>query len=31
MNTEFHYYLTGIIARAAGFDEDEAKVIAESS
>lgn len=31
MDTEFHYYITGIIARAAGFSEDEAKIIATSS
>jgi len=31
MDTEFHYYLTGIIAKAAGFTEDEAKIIASAS
>lgn len=31
MDTEFHYYMTGIIARAAGFTEDEAKTIATAS
>jgi len=31
MNTEFHYYVTGIIAHAAGFKEDEAKKIATAS
>ena len=31
MDTEFHYYMTGIIAKAAGFSEDEAKIIATSS
>jgi hypothetical protein len=28
MDIEFHYWITGIIAHAAGFTEDEAKVIA---
>ena len=31
MNKEFHYYITGIVAHAAGFDEDEARTIAEAS
>ncbi len=31
MDTEFHYYMTGLIANAAGFSEDEAKIIATSS
>ena len=31
MNTEFHYYVTGIVANAAGFPEQEAKTIAASS
>ncbi|NOZ69316.1 MAG: hypothetical protein GXP46_08770 [Deferribacteres bacterium] len=31
MDTEFHYYMTGIIARAAGFSEAEAKTIATAS
>ncbi len=31
MNTEFHYYITGIIAHAAGFKEEEAKIIATAS
>jgi len=31
MDTEFHYYMTGIIARAAGFSEDEARTIATAS
>ncbi|MEW6664177.1 MAG: DUF6765 family protein [Thermodesulfobacteriota bacterium] len=31
MDTEFHYWITGIIAREAGFDVDEAKAIAYSS
>jgi hypothetical protein len=31
MDTEFHYYMTGIIAKAAGFNEDEAKTIATAS
>ncbi|KQC08348.1 MAG: hypothetical protein APR54_04715 [Candidatus Cloacimonas sp. SDB] len=28
MNLEFHYYLTGLIAKRAGFSEEEAKIIA---
>jgi hypothetical protein len=31
MDIEFHYWITGIIAREAGFDEDEARIIAYSS
>ena len=31
MDTEFHYYMTGIIAKAAGFSNDEAKTIATAS
>jgi len=31
MDTEFHYYMTGIVAKAAGFSEDEAKTIATAS
>ena len=31
MNTEFHYYITGIIAHAAGFFPKEAKTIAIAS
>ena len=31
MDTEFHYYMTGIIAKAAGFNGDEAKTIAAAS
>jgi hypothetical protein len=31
MDTEFHFYMTGIIAKAAGFQDDEAKVIATAS
>jgi len=31
MDTEFHFYMTGIIAKAAGFNEDEAKTIATAS
>ncbi|MEA1935615.1 MAG: DUF6765 family protein [Thermodesulfobacteriota bacterium] len=31
MNTEFHYYITGIIAHAAGFSPKEAKTIATAS
>lgn len=31
MDIEFHYYITGVIARRAGFSEDEAKIIAYSS
>ena len=31
MDIEFHYWITGIIARTAGFTEDEAKIIAYSS
>lgn len=31
MNTEFHYYITGIVARASGFDEKEAVAIATAS
>ena len=30
MDTEFHYYVTGIIARAAGFSEEEAALIANA-
>lgn len=31
MDFEFHYYITGIIARRAGFTEEEAKIIAYAS
>jgi len=31
MDTEFHFYMTGIIARAAGFSEEEAGIIATAS
>jgi len=31
MDTEFHYYMTGIIANAAGFTQNEAKTIAYAS
>lgn len=31
MDTEFHYYMTGIIAHAAGFTPEEAKTIASAS
>lgn len=31
MNTEFHFYITGLIAHAAGFNRDEAKTIATAS
>jgi len=31
MDTEFHYWMTGIIAKAAGFEESEAKTIAYAS
>ena len=31
MDTEFHYYMTGIIAKAAGFSDEEAKTIATAS
>jgi hypothetical protein len=31
MNTEFHYWITGTIAKHAGFDADEARIIAYSS
>ena len=31
MDIEFHYWITGIIAKEAGFDEEEAKIIAYSS
>jgi hypothetical protein len=31
MDTEFHYYMTGIIAHAAGFSKDEAKTIATAA
>lgn len=31
MNTEFHYYMTGIIAHAAGFTQEEARTIAYAS
>ncbi|MFT5701283.1 MAG: hypothetical protein ACI8ZB_004174 [Desulforhopalus sp.] len=31
MDTEFHYYITGIIAHAAGFTQKDASVIAWSS
>jgi hypothetical protein len=31
MDIEFHYWITGIIAHAAGFTEDEAKIIAYCS
>ncbi len=31
MDTEFHYYITGMIARSAGFSEEEAGTIAYAS
>ncbi len=31
MDFEFHYHITGIIARRAGFSEDDAKLIAYAS
>jgi hypothetical protein len=31
MNIEFHYYITKYLALSAGFDEDEAEIIAYSS
>ena len=31
MNSEFHYYITGILAHKAGFNEEEASIIAYSS
>jgi hypothetical protein len=31
MDTEFHYWITGIVAHEAGFREDEASIIAYSS
>lgn len=31
MDTEFHYYITGIVAHAAGFTEAEARIIAFAS
>jgi hypothetical protein len=31
MDTEFHFYMTGIIAKAAGFSEVEARTIATAS
>ncbi|MCK9273988.1 MAG: hypothetical protein M0P57_02745 [Syntrophales bacterium] len=31
MDTEFHYYITGIAAHAAGFTEDEARTVATAS
>ncbi len=31
MDIEFHYWITGLIATRAGFDEDEAKTIAYAS
>ena len=31
MNTEFHYWLTGLIAKESGFSEEDAKTIAYSS
>jgi hypothetical protein len=31
MDTEFHYYMTGIIAHASGFSKDDAKTIATAS
>jgi hypothetical protein len=31
MDTEFHYYMTGIIAQSAGFSRDEAKTIATAA
>lgn len=31
MNTEFHYWLTGLIAKRAGFSDDEAATIAYAS
>ncbi|MBU1055980.1 MAG: hypothetical protein KKC46_19455 [Proteobacteria bacterium] len=31
MDTEFHYYITGIIADAAGFKQEEAKTIATAA
>ncbi|MEW6670274.1 MAG: DUF6765 family protein [Thermodesulfobacteriota bacterium] len=31
MDTEFHYFMTGIVAKAAGFSEEEATIIATAS
>jgi len=31
MDTEFHFYMTGIIAKAAGFSDEDAKTIATAS
>ena len=31
MNTEFHYWITGLIAKESGFSEEDAKTIAYSS
>ncbi len=31
MNIEFHYYITKYLALSAGFEEDEAEIIAYSS
>jgi hypothetical protein len=31
MDTEFHFYMTGIIAKAAGFTDRESKIIATAS
>jgi len=31
MDTEFHYYITGIVAHAAGFTEEEARIVASAS
>jgi len=31
MDTEFHYYMTGILAKAAGFSEDDSRIIATAS
>ena len=31
MDTEFHYYITGIVAHAAGFTEKESEIIASAS
>jgi len=31
IDTEFHYYMTGTIAKAAGFSEEESRIIATAS
>ncbi|MBT3489581.1 MAG: hypothetical protein HN455_07915, partial [Gammaproteobacteria bacterium] len=31
MNREFHYWITGLIAKEAGFTEADAKIIAYAS